>query len=167
MSVELPYRPCVGIMLCNSEGMVWVGRRIAKPHDDHGAALVWQMPQGGIDKGETPEAAAYRELAEETGVRSANVIGESKGWLNYDLPDHLIGTALKGKFRGQTQKWFAMRFSGHEDEIDITGDGGEAPEFDQWRWVPLNEVTRLVVPFKRDVYVQVAAEFAALAVPKV
>ena len=105
------YRPCVGVMLLNQQGLVWVGRRFQKQNDD-GVGHWWQMPQGGIDEGEDPAVAAIRELEEETAVRSAEIIAEAPGWYNYDLPEHLIGNSWKGRYRGQTQKWFAMRFTG-------------------------------------------------------
>jgi len=124
----------------------------------------WQMPQGGIDKDEDPQEAAKRELWEETGVISARVIGEISEWVNYDLPPELIGTGLKGKYRGQTQKWFAFRFEGEESEINITHppDGSEQ-EFDKWEWRNMYELPDLIVPFKRDIYLQVVAEFKGLA----
>jgi len=161
MNSKLPYRSCVGIMLINSQGLVWVGRRIAKPHDRYDAHI-WQMPQGGIDAGEVPEEAAFRELAEETGVVSAKILGESEGWINYDLPEHLIGKALKGRFRGQTQKWFAMKFDGDELEIDIAEKAEHKAEFDAWRWEQARELPGLIVEFKRPVYDQVIREFAHL-----
>ena len=157
---SLPYRPCVGIMLLNKHNLVWVGRRVSKWHGD-GSAALWQMPQGGIDKGEKPKVAAFRELEEEVGTANAKYIAKTKGWLHYDLPDEAIGTALKGKYRGQKQKWFALRFKGDDSEINITPDGHE-PEFDAWQWVPVTQLTALVVPFKRDVYAQVVEQFSAL-----
>lgn len=161
MNIELPYRPCVGITLINDKGLVWIGRRIAKSHDrqlDH----IWQMPQGGIDKGEEPQAAAFRELSEETGVVNAEIIGESKDWINYDLPAHLIGKALKGRYRGQTQKWFAMKFTGEVSEIDIAEKAAHKAEFDDWRWEQPSALPGLIVDFKRHVYEQVVKEFAHL-----
>lgn len=158
---DLPYRPCVGIMLINTDGLIWVGNRIQEV--DTGSPLTWQMPQGGIDKGEDAAAAALRELKEETGTDKADILGETDGWLHYDLPDHLIGVALKGKFRGQAQKWFAMRFTGKDDDIDIAADAHQ--EFSEWAWVPLDELVELIVPFKRGVYEQVIAELGKYAVP--
>ena len=158
---EMPYRPCVGVALFNRAGHVWIGRRHDKANDE-GKGHWWQMPQGGIDKGEDPAAAAMRELKEETGVTSAEMIAEAPGWLTYDLPEHLIGIAWKGRFRGQKQKWFACRFLGEDSEIDISGIGHKA-EFDKWRWAALDELPGLIVPFKRDVYVQVVAAFRPLA----
>lgn len=148
-------------MLINTDGLVWIGRRIAKPHD-RSDANVWQMPQGGIDKGESPEEAAYRELAEETGVTSVDVIGESRDWIQYDLPSHLIGKALKGRYRGQKQKWFAMRFRGADDEIDILEKDQHKAEFDAWRWEKSAALPDLIVSFKQEVYRQIVRDFAHL-----
>lgn len=161
---DLPYRPCVGVMVINSEGLVWAGRRIAEGNSEYdGSPQLWQMPQGGIDKGEDPTAAAYRELYEETGMRSVTLLGQSRNWINYDLPSHLIGIGLKGKYRGQTQRWFAFRFKGSEDEIQINPPpGGHSAEFDAWEWKPIRELPNLIVPFKRNVYDQVVAEFEHL-----
>lgn len=159
----LPYRPCVGAALFNRDGLVWIGRRADKPNNE-GAGHWWQMPQGGMDEGESPEEAVMRELTEETGVRSARIIGEVPGWLTYDLPEHLIGRAWGGKYRGQKQKWFALRFDGADDEIDISGIG-HAAEFDLWRWEKLERLPELVIPFKRKVYEQVAEAFRDLAKP--
>ena len=159
-TLELPYRPCVGIMLINRDGLVWVGRRLPKWQGDR-AAYIWQMPQGGIDAGERNRAAALRELEEETGVRSVEVIAEAPGWFVYDLPDELLGIALKGKYRGQKQKWFAMRFTGDDSEIDISARRGHKAEFDAWRWVPAAELPTLIVSFKRQIYLDVVRAFAA------
>lgn len=161
---DLPYRPCVGVMVINSEGLVWAGRRIAEGNSEYdGSPQLWQMPQGGIDKGEDPTTAAYRELYEETGMRSVTLLGQSRNWINYDLPSHLIGIGLKGKYRGQTQRWFAFRFEGSEDEIQINPPpGGHSAEFDAWEWKPIRELPNLIVPFKRNVYDQVVAEFEHL-----
>lgn len=162
---DLPYRPCVGIMVLNAEGLVWAGRRIAIGNSEYdGSPQLWQMPQGGIDKGEDPLKAAYRELYEETGIKSVSLLAEAPGWINYDLPDHLIGIGLKGKYRGQTQRWFAFRFEGSESEIAIDPPpGGHVPEFDQWAWKPMRELPELIVPFKRKVYDEVIAAFSHLA----
>lgn len=150
---DLPYRPCAGIMLVNAENKVFVARRIDTPGDH------WQMPQGGIDEGEDPRAAAARELVEEIGTDRAEIIAETVGWVLYDLPDTLIGKVWKGRYRGQTQKWFLMRFTGTDADIDIATDH---PEFDAWKWVDLDQVVELIVPFKRAVYEQVVGEFAPL-----
>ncbi len=158
---KLPYRPCVGVALFNRQGLVWIGRRRDKQNDE-GIGQWWQMPQGGIDAGENPAQAAMRELKEETGVTSAEVIAEAPEWLTYDLPAHLIGISWKGRYRGQKQKWFAYRFFGEDTEIDISGIGHKA-EFDEWRWVPITDLPDLIVPFKRGVYVAVVSAFRHLA----
>lgn len=158
---DLPYRACVGIMLLNRDGLVWLGRRLDAPNDE-GAGQWWQMPQGGIDEGEDPATAALRELEEETSARSAEIIAETPGWLVYDLPDHLIGKAWGGRYRGQTQKWFAARFLGDDAEFDLAPEGHEQ-EFDAWRWAGVDELPDLVVPFKRKVYEEVVAAFRHLA----
>jgi putative (di)nucleoside polyphosphate hydrolase len=150
----LPYRRGVGIALFNHAGEVFVAQRLDSP------GPAWQMPQGGIDKGEAPLDAAWRELQEETGVTSAQLLAESKGWLSYDLPPELAATLWKGKYRGQEQKWYAFRFTGAESEIDIAG---EHPEFSAWKWVDFRQVPDLIVPFKRVLYDKVVAEFAHLA----
>ena len=162
---DLPYRSCVGIMVLNREGKVWTGRRIAKGNSEFdGSPRLWQMPQGGIDKGEEPLPAAYRELYEETGMRSVRLLAEAHDWINYDLPAHLIGTGLKGKYRGQTQRWFAFRFDGDDSEISVDPPPmGHRAEFDAWEWKPMAELPQLIVPFKRKAYEQVVAEFAHLA----
>ena len=154
------YRPCVGALLLNREGLVWIGRRFDKQNDE-GKGHWWQMPQGGIDKGEDPATAVLRELAEETAVTSAQVIAESPHWYNYDLPAHLIGKSWNGKYRGQTQKWFALRFTGEDSEINLKPPGHKQ-EFDQWRWARMNEMLALIVPFKHQVYEQVIAAFRHL-----
>lgn len=164
---RLPYRPCVGIMVLNATGLVWTGRRKVKAGDElEGASRLWQMPQGGIDKGEDAEPAARRELREETGIRSIELLDATPGWLTYDLPPHLIGVALKGRFRGQKQKWFAYRFTGPESQIAIDPPpGGHAAEFDAWEWKPMTQLPSLVVAFKRPIYEAVVARFAPLAGP--
>jgi putative (di)nucleoside polyphosphate hydrolase len=158
---HLPYRPCVGIMLINRDGLVWVGRRRPKWAGDR-SRYIWQMPQGGICAGEGPLAAALRELEEETGVRSVEVVAAVPGWLRYELPKELLGVALKGRYRGQRQRWFAMRFLGEEEEINIGPRRGHKAEFDAWRWAPVAELAELVVPFKRQVYRDVVAVFAPI-----
>ena len=157
---DLPYRPCVGIMLISRDGLVWVGRRRPKWAGD-GAAYIWQMPQGGISGGESARAAAVRELEEETGVESVELLAEAPGWFTYDLPEELLGVALKGRYRGQRQKWFAMRFTGSEREIDIAPRGGHKAEFDDWRWAEASALPGLIVPFKRQIYADVVAAFGA------
>ena len=151
-------------MLLNASGQAWIGRRLPKWVGDR-SAYIWQMPQGGIDKRETPVDAAFRELEEETSVTSASLIGEVPGWLTYDLPEDLLGIALKGKYRGQKQRWFAMRFTGKEREINIQPRRGHKAEFDQWRWEDLDRLPGLIVPFKRKIYENVVTAFAPLAVP--
>ena len=146
----LPYRRGVGIMLFNAEGRVFVGQRLDRDDD------AWQMPQGGIDEGESPAQAAMRELKEETGSGDAEIIGEARRWLSYDLPDGLRGKAWGGKYRGQTQKWYAMRFTGGDRDIDL--DAGGTPEFEAWRWVDIGQLVGLIVPFKKAMYGQLVAE---------
>jgi putative (di)nucleoside polyphosphate hydrolase len=162
---SLPYRPCAGQMVINRDGLVWVGCRADAKNEAEGRGEWWQMPQGGIDDGEDPAAAALRELFEETGIRSVKLIAEHSGWVNYDLPPDLIGKAWRGKYRGQKQKWFAYRFHGDESEINIEPAAGLEAEFVAWRWAPVGELLDLIVPFKRDVYRAVLAEFAPLAFP--
>jgi len=159
----LPYRPCVGFVAFNRDGLAFIGRRIDGPeHVD--LTHAWQMPQGGIDAGEEPWPAALRELHEETNISSVERLGEIDEWLSYDIPADLIGQAWNGRYRGQTQKWFAVRFTGAESEIDIAHPGGtHQAEFSAWRWEPLQNVPDLVVPFKRPVYERVVAEFSKFA----
>jgi putative (di)nucleoside polyphosphate hydrolase len=159
---KLGYRPCVGVMVLNARGLVWVGRRADTPGPE-GTGQWWQMPQGGIDKGEDPAEAALRELAEETGIRSVSILAETPGWLRYDLPPELVGKAWGGRYRGQEQKWYAVRFLGQDSEVKITPEDGHEVEFDAWRWVPVGELEDLIVPFKRAVYRQVVETFAPLA----
>ena len=151
---SLPYRKGVGLVLFNAQGLVFAAKRIDTQ------ALAWQMPQGGIDKGETPEVAALREMEEEIGTAKAEIIGETADWLTYELPAELIGKVWKGRYRGQKQKWFALRFTGSDADIDIHT---KHPEFEDWRWVRLAELEELIVPFKRDLYRAVIAEFGPLA----
>jgi putative (di)nucleoside polyphosphate hydrolase len=160
---NLPYRANVGIMVLNRAGLAFIGRRTGGPeHVD--LAHAWQMPQGGIDPGEEPWPAALRELREETNIRSVERLGEIAEWLDYDIPRDLIGQAWKGQYRGQTQKWFALRFTGAESEIDVAHRGGAAhAEFSIWRWEPIQNIPDLVVPFKRKVYERVVAEFGKFA----
>jgi len=149
----LPYRPCVGVMLANDRGEVFVGQRI----DTDGPA--WQMPQGGVDAGEAPVEAALRELREETGVppELVEVEAETPGWVTYDLPHDLVPKVWKGRYRGQKQKWFLLRFRGTDADIDIVT---EHPEFSEWRWLPPAELPGAIVPFKRAVYQQVLQAFS-------
>lgn len=158
----LAYRPCVGIMVLNRDGLIWIGRRSDAKNKIEGNGTWWQMPQGGIDKGEAPGEAARRELFEETRIHSAEFIAEHPKWLNYDLPIELIGSKWGGKYRGQTQKWFAMRFLGEDSEVDIAPADHEI-EFDAWRWAKRSELMDLIVPFKREVYREVLAELGPLA----
>jgi putative (di)nucleoside polyphosphate hydrolase len=160
---SLPYRDCVGVAVFNDRGQVLIGRRRAQgdPEDSAELGAPWQMPQGGIDKGEEPKAAALRELFEETSIRSVEPVAEAPGWIYYDLPDAMLGTALKGKYRGQRQRWFAYRFIGPDSEINVTapGDGTMHAEFDTWRWEELSRLPDLIVPFKREAYLQVVTAF--------
>lgn len=151
----LPYRPCVGLMLLNADGRIFAGQRIDS------TAEAWQMPQGGVDPGETPQDAALRELGEEVGVTSAQVriLAESRDWIPYDLPSELIGKLWGGRYRGQTQKWFALRLIADDDAICIDT---EEPEFKTWAWMDRETLLGAIVPFKRDTYAQVFEEFADL-----
>jgi len=159
----LPYRDCVGTAIFNAEGLVFIGRRKPEedPEDSAELGAPWQMPQGGIDKGEAPHETALREMFEETSIRSVEPIGEAPEWIYYDLPDEALGIALKGKYRGQRQRWFAFRFLGDESEINVTEPGGgQYPaEFDRWRWERLEALPDLIVPFKREAYLKVIAAF--------
>jgi len=160
--VKLPYRPCVGVMLLNADGRVFVGAR-AGGNEAMRLEKVWQMPQGGIDAGEDPLRAARRELYEETGIRSVELLFEAPNWITYDLPPELVGKAWKGKWRGQTQRWFAFRFTGVESEINLDVAGTGDPEFLEWRWMAMSELVDMVVPFKRAAYVEVVAAFRHLS----
>ncbi|HLO78333.1 MAG TPA: RNA pyrophosphohydrolase [Magnetospirillum sp.] len=152
--LDRPYRPNVGLVLFNAQGLVFTARRIDT------AETAWQFPQGGIDDGEDPRTAAMRELEEEIGTAKAEIIGESSGWYSYDLPPDVADKWHKGRWRGQTQKWFALKFLGTDADIDIAT---EHPEFAEWRWMKLADVPGVIVPFKRALYQQVAAEFRAIA----
>ena len=151
-AAKLPYRPCAGVMLINREGLVFAGLR------NDSDATAWQMPQGGIDKGEAPLDAALRELWEETGVTAdlVELIAEAPDWIAYDLPPDLLGKVWKGKYRGQKQRWFLFRFNGADDQVNIAT---EHPEFSQWRWIAADAMLEAIVPFKREVYAAVIAAF--------
>ncbi len=148
---ERPYRPCVGIMLVNPAGLIFAGQRIDQ------VAEAWQMPQGGIDEGESPDAAARRELLEETGTDRALILAESRGWHPYDLPEEISDQIWHGRFRGQRQKWFCMRFTGEDADLRIMEVA--EPEFDDWAWIAADRLIELSAPFKREVYRAVIGEF--------
>ena len=152
---ERPYRPCVGIMLINKDGLVLIAQRIDQ------RAEAWQMPQGGVEDDETPGQAAMRELEEEIGTNRAEIIAESEAWIPYDLPRDLADKVWRGRFRGQTQKWFAMRFLGKDEDINLAT---AEPEFDAWKWTPLANLTDVAAHFKRENYRQVVDIFYHLVV---
>lgn len=149
----LPYRPCVGIMLVNEAGRVFVARRIDTTVE------AWQMPQGGIEENEDPRAAAFREMKEEIGTNNAEVIQELDGWLQYDLPEHLVGRVWKGKYRGQRMKWYLMRFLGQDYDINLAT---LHPEFSIWKWLDLKELAPSIVEFKRPLYEQLVKYFGPI-----
>lgn len=151
---SLPYRPCVGVALFNPKRLVFVGQRIDTTQE------AWQMPQGGIDPGEDPAQTALRELEEEIGTAAAEIIAEIPEWLTYDLPPELLGKVWKGRYRGQRQKWYAMRFTGRDRDINLAT---KHPEFHSWQWMRLSELPGMIVPFKRGIYEEVARRFAHLA----
>ena len=159
---DLPYRPNVGAVLFNRDGRVFVARRADMPNAE-GPAGGWQLPQGGIDQNEDPRVAVFRELEEEIGTSKADIIGEHPDWLTYDLPPDLLGIAWRGRYRGQRQRWFAMRFTGEDSDIRLDLD--PHPEFDAWRWVALAERPTLAVPFKRAIYDILVESFAGFARP--
>lgn len=162
LRAALPYRDCVGIALFEPGGRVFIARRIFTPGPDTSeVAQPWQMPQGGIDPGEDPLDAAYRELYEETSVRAVSLIDSFADWIYYDLPDEVLGIALRGRYRGQRQKWFAFLLTGDEAEIDLDAPGSGAldPEFDAWRWEDFSRVHDIIVPFKRPAYLAVQKAF--------
>jgi putative (di)nucleoside polyphosphate hydrolase len=150
----LPYRPCVGMMICNLEGRIFAGQRLDSNLD------AWQMPQGGVEKGEEPREAALRELEEETGIPedAVEILAETTDWIPYDLPHHLVPKLWNGKYRGQKQRWFLMRFTGDDSLINIQT---KHPEFARWCWLPADELLSRIVPFKRDTYERVIREFHA------
>ena len=162
LRARLPYRPNVGAVLFSPAGRVFVARRADLPNAE-GAPGGWQLPQGGIDADENPATAVIRELAEEIGTDRAEIIGEHPDWLTYDLPDALLGVALHGRYRGQQQRWFALRFLGHDADIRLDAD--PHPEFDAWRWADLGELPALAVDFKRPIYQIIAVSFARFARP--
>jgi putative (di)nucleoside polyphosphate hydrolase len=151
---DLPYRPGVGIVLLNARGLAFVARRIDTPMD------AWQLPQGGIDKDESPSVAAFRELEEEIGTAKAEILAQTRDWISYDLPAELVPIVWHGRFRGQRQKWFAMRFLGDDTDIDIDTDH---PEFDAWKWARLDSLPAMIVPFKQALYVELVRQFKPLA----
>jgi putative (di)nucleoside polyphosphate hydrolase len=153
-STDLPYRPCVGVVLINPQGQIFAGQRLDS------TSPAWQMPQGGIDDGEKPRAAALRELWEETGVTRDLVtfVAKTDDWVTYDLPPELLGKVWGGKFKGQRQKWFLFRFLGNDQQVNITT---EHPEFSRWKWIGSEEMIASIVPFKRAVYEEVVRSFRA------
>jgi len=155
---DLPYRRNVGAALFNRDGRVLIARRADLGPD---VATAWQLPQGGLDDGEDARTAVLRELAEEIGTDKAEIIGEVADWLHYDLPPELIGKALRGKYRGQTQKWFALRFTGQDSDIRLDQD--PHPEFDAWRWAELAELPQIAVAFRQPIYARLVTEFATFA----
>lgn len=163
---SLPYRDCVGIAVFNSRGEVFIGRRRNMTPSDGDAAdsAPWQMPQGGIDKGEDTLRAALRELHEETSISTVSLLAEAPEWIYYDLPEEALGIALKGKYRGQRQRWFAFAFTGKDSEIDVLSPGGgkHPAEFDAWRWEQLSQTPSLIVPFKKDAYDKIVEAFAEI-----
>ena len=151
---ELPYRLGVGAVLFNADGKVLVAQRIDTPGN------AWQMPQGGIDEGEDPRETVFRELAEEIGTANAEIIGETDGWLTYDLPKEIRKTIWKGRYRGQKQKWFALRYLGCDKDIDL--EAHKHPEFSTWKWAEFETIPDLIVPFKKSLYQEIVDTFQHL-----
>ena len=163
LRARLPYRASVGAALFDAQGRVLIARRADMPAGGTKDVAAWQLPQGGVDPGEDLRAAVLRELREEIGTDRARIIGEHPEWLSYDLPDHLLGQALGGRYRGQRQRWFALRFLG--SDADIRLDLDPHPEFDAWRWAALAELPDLAVSFRRPIYAVLARAFAPYARP--
>ena len=163
---QMPYRDCVGVAVFNADGRVFVGRRMPEDDPEHTseAPSPWQMPQGGIDKGEDPEKAVFREMKEEIGTDNARIIGVMEDWVTYDIPERTAKKLWGGKYKGQKQKWIALEYLGTDDDIDLEAD--DHPEFSQWKWVPIEDLLDYVVPFKRDVYKRVMEEFGDLGAQK-
>jgi putative (di)nucleoside polyphosphate hydrolase len=160
---DLPYRPCVGATVFNRDGLVFIGRR-AEGAEHIDETHLWQMPQGGVDPDEDPYQAVLRELYEETSIQSVEPLGEIAEWLSYDIPREIASQAWKGRYRGQTQRWYALHFTGGDSEIDIINPaGGHEPEFIAWRWEPIENLPGLIIPFKRGVYERVVSEFMKFA----
>ena len=157
-SLHLPYRLGVGMVVLNKEGLVFIGHRIDSGRAPKGG---WQMPQGGLSPAEDPYKAALRELYEETHITSVTLLGQSATWYTYDIPNPLRQNLWQGRYRGQKQKWFALRFTGPDSEIDVSAQGaqGTKPEFNAWRWENIQALPSLIVPFKRALYEQVVADF--------
>ena len=155
MFKALPYRKGVGAVIFNNFGLVWLGHRISDPANK--ITNYWQMPQGGIDNNETPEVAVLREVKEETGTGRVKIIDQVSGWVDYDLPENLMGVAWNGRFRGQKQLWFALRFTGNDADFNLTAT--QNPEFSEWRWAELPSLPDLIVPFKKSLYIQLVTEF--------
>ena len=153
--LQLPYRPCVGIMLCNAQGNVFAAQRLDSAQD------AWQMPQGGVEKDEDPCCAALRELEEETGIpaHAVKIIAETEDWIPYDLPHYLVQRLWNGRYRGQKQRWFLMKFMGDDSIVNIQT---EIPEFSRWCWLKPEELLEKIVPFKRNTYERVIREFKTL-----
>ncbi|MDX1924661.1 MAG: RNA pyrophosphohydrolase [Rickettsiaceae bacterium] len=148
---DLPYRPCVGMMIVNKEKKIFVAKRTDTKNQ------AWQMPQGGIDLGETPSKAAFREMREEIGTDNGEIIAESSSWYCYDIPDFLVNKLWDGNYRGQKQKWFLIRFNGDDNEINLNTS---TPEFCEWTWVNLEDLVDIIIPFKKKLYSAIVSEFS-------